>query len=658
MYGFVNHALELLVLRRYGEETWEAIKKKAGVNLEGRFLVRIVYDDLKTYDLVGAATEVLGVPATKILEMFGETFFDFCQESGYDRILHVLGGKLSEFLCNLDALHDHLGSIYPGMRAPSFRVTTRNGAIILHYYSVRDGLEHIVLGIVKTVARKLLNTEVSIEIIQTKEEDNDHAQLAITEISKGDTSEMNLDDSDLTMGNQLSLEPKISPMSFCKAFPFHVIFDRNLMVIQAGDSVCRVLPQLTEEDVNFGDLFQCVRPQIEFTLDSVLAHINTVFVMKTKQGILEVEESPKTSTFGSRKGSNGEEYLNLRLKGQMLYMEESDLVLYLCSPSVLDLDNLQSKGLFISDIPIHDSTRQLILLSEQFAAEYKLTQRLEVLTDYLKQTHKDLEAEKQLTDQLLYSVLPSSVANELRHKRPVPAEKYEMVTILFSAIVGFTGFCKSATPLQIVQLLNDVYTSFDALLDPRINDVYKVETVGDMYMAVSGLPERCNDHAFKICNMALDMMEIVREINTHGKRKIEITIGVHSGEVVAGVVGQKMPRYCLFGNTVNLTSRTETTGTSGKLNISEYTYSCLQEPDNMDPSFEFELRGPVKMKGRDEPMVVYYLTRNSSRRRVRSVLRHYNIKAPFSCSPALSHRDPKNSPAGCPLMFNPNQHPS
>ena len=161
----------------------------------------------------------------------------------------------------------------------------------------------------------------------------------------------------------------------------------------------------------------------------------------------------------------------------MVYMEESDLVLFLCSPSVLDLDDLQSKGLFVSDIPIHDSTRQLILLSEQFAAEYKLTQRLEVLTDYLKQTHKDLEAEKQLTDQLLYSVLPSSVANDLRHKRPVPAKKYEMVTVLFSAIVGFTDFCKSATPLEIVQLLNDVYTSFDALLDPRINDVYKVSNL-------------------------------------------------------------------------------------------------------------------------------------------------------------------------------------
>lgn len=158
----------------------------------------------------------------------------------------------------------------------------------------------------------------------------------------------------------------------------------------------------------------------------------------------------------------------------MLYIEESDLVLYLCSPSVLDIDDMRTKGLFVSDIPIHDSTRQLILLSEQFAAEYKLTQRLEVLTDYLKQTHKELEAEKKLTDQLLYSVLPSSVANKLRHKRPVPAEKYEIVTILFSAIVGFSDFCKCSTPLDIVQLLNDVYTSFDVLLDPRINDVYKV----------------------------------------------------------------------------------------------------------------------------------------------------------------------------------------
>ena len=128
---------------------------------------------------------------------------------------------------------------------------------------------------------------------------------------------MKLDEPDLTMGGQFTLEPKISPVSFCKAFPFHVIFDRNLMVIQAGDSVCRLLPQLSAEDVNFGDLFQCVRPQIEFTVDSVLAHINTVFVMKTRQGVLVVdEENADKPGSPQRKESNGEEYINLRLKGK------------------------------------------------------------------------------------------------------------------------------------------------------------------------------------------------------------------------------------------------------------------------------------------------------------------------------------------------------
>lgn len=128
---------------------------------------------------------------------------------------------------------------------------------------------------------------------------------------------MKLDEPDLTVGGQFTLEPKISPMSFCKAFPFHVIFDRNLMVIQAGDSVCRLLPQLSAEDVNFGDLFQCVRPQIEFTVDSVLAHINTVFVMKTRQGVLVVdEENADEPGSPQRKESNGEEYINLRLKGK------------------------------------------------------------------------------------------------------------------------------------------------------------------------------------------------------------------------------------------------------------------------------------------------------------------------------------------------------
>ena len=128
----------------------------------------------------------------------------------------------------------------------------------------------------------------------------------------------------------------------------------------------------------------------------------------------------------------------------------------------------------MSDIPIHDATRDLILLSEQHNAESRLSQRLEILTDKLQQTSRELQKEQQLTDRLLYSILPTSVANDLRLKRPVMAKKYELVTIMFSGIVDFTNYCnQSSEPMEIVELLNETYTKFDALADKN-NEVFKV----------------------------------------------------------------------------------------------------------------------------------------------------------------------------------------
>ncbi|XP_064555586.1 guanylate cyclase soluble subunit beta-1-like [Drosophila montana] len=109
------------------------------VSMEGQFLVRQIYDDEITYNLIGAAVEILKIPADDILELFGKTFFEFCQDSGYDKILQVLGATPRDFLQNLDALHDHLGTLYPGMRAPSFRCTEKDGDLLLHYYSERPG---------------------------------------------------------------------------------------------------------------------------------------------------------------------------------------------------------------------------------------------------------------------------------------------------------------------------------------------------------------------------------------------------------------------------------------------------------------------------------------------------------------------------------------
>jgi guanylate cyclase soluble subunit beta len=135
------------------------------------------------------------------------------------------------------------------------------------------------------------------------------------------------------------------------------------------------------------------------------------------------------------------------------------------------------KGLCISDVPLHDATRDLVLLSEQFEAEYKLTRNLEILTDKLQQTYRELESEKKMTDVLLYSVLPKTVANELRHQRPVAPKRFGCVTLLFSGIVGFSQYCSENTStegaMKIVKMLNELYTIFDSLTDSNSN-IYKV----------------------------------------------------------------------------------------------------------------------------------------------------------------------------------------
>uniref|UniRef100_A0A2K6A0U9 Guanylate cyclase soluble subunit beta-1 n=1 Tax=Mandrillus leucophaeus TaxID=9568 RepID=A0A2K6A0U9_MANLE len=542
---------------------------------EGQFLVRIIYDDSKTYDLVAAASKVLNLNAGEILQMFGKMFFVFCQESGYDTILRVLGSNVREFLqvsnlrsyslhhcflgiylcCNirnLDALHDHLATIYPGMRAPSFRCTDaeKGKGLILHYYSEREGLQDIVIGIIKTVAQQIHGTEIDMKVIQQRNEECDHTQFLIEE--KESKEEDFYEDLDRFEENGTQ-ESRISPYTFCKAFPFHIIFDRDLVVTQCGNAIYRVLPQLQPGNCSLLSVFSLVRPHIDISFHGILSHINTVFVLRR---------------------------------------------------------------LYLSDIPLHDATRDLVLLGEQFREEYKLTQELEILTDRLQLTLRALEDEKKKTDTLLYSVLPPSVANELRHKRPVPAKRYDNVTILFSGIVGFNAFCSKHASgegaMKIVNLLNDLYTRFDTLTDSRKNPfVYKVETVGDKYMTVSGLPEPCIHHARSICHLALDMMEIAGQVQVDGE-SVQITIGIHTGEVVTGVIGQRMPRYCLFGNTVNLTSRTETTGEKGKINVSEYTYRCLMSPENSDPQFHLEHRGPVSMKGKKEPMQVWFLSRKNT----------------------------------------------
>ncbi|KAJ9595886.1 hypothetical protein L9F63_012905, partial [Diploptera punctata] len=205
----------------------------------------------------------------------------------------------------------------------------------------------------------------------------------------------------------------------------------------------------------------------------------------------------------------------------------------------------------------------------------------------------DYLEEKRKCEELLYQLLPKSVASQLILGQSVIAETYDSVTIYFSDIVGFTALSAESTPLQVVDLLNDLYSCFDSIITNF--DVYKVETIGDAYMVVSGLPVRNgNLHAREVARMSLALLSAVRgfTIRHRPTDQLKLRIGMHTGPCVAGVVGHKMPRYCLFGDTVNTASRMESNGLPLKIHVSPKTKAVL----DTFGSFELELRGEVEMK--------------------------------------------------------------
>ncbi|XP_011493860.1 PREDICTED: guanylate cyclase 32E [Ceratosolen solmsi marchali] len=252
------------------------------------------------------------------------------------------------------------------------------------------------------------------------------------------------------------------------------------------------------------------------------------------------------------------------------------------------------------------------IFDNMMAMMEKYANNLEALVD---ERTDQLSEEKKKTDALLYEMLPRYVAEQLKRGHKVEAENFDCVTIYFSDIVGFTAMSAESTPLQVVDFLNDLYTYFDSTIENY--DVYKVETIGDAYMVVSGLPIRNGiQHAGEIASMSLCLLDAIKQFSIRHRPldKLQLRIGIHSGPVCAGVVGLKMPRYCLFGDTVNTASRMESTGSPLRIHCSMETKLLLDQLGG----FSLAERGLVPMKGKGERLTFWLIGEEPSMREERN----------------------------------------
>ncbi|MEL6177954.1 MAG: adenylate/guanylate cyclase domain-containing protein, partial [Myxococcota bacterium] len=203
---------------------------------------------------------------------------------------------------------------------------------------------------------------------------------------------------------------------------------------------------------------------------------------------------------------------------------------------------------------------------------------------------RTIEEERARTESLLLNIFPSEIALRLKSEQGEIADSFASVSVLFADIVGFTPLAQRLPPAEVVQLLNRLFTKFDALTVKY--GVEKIKTIGDAYMAAAGLPVPRDDHAVVLARMALEMHKVMRLECIELPVNLELRIGLHSGEVVAGVIGQRRFCYDLWGDTVNTAARMESHSLPGKIQITADTRALLED------KFTVEERGSIEVKGK------------------------------------------------------------
>ena len=211
---------------------------------------------------------------------------------------------------------------------------------------------------------------------------------------------------------------------------------------------------------------------------------------------------------------------------------------------------------------------------------------------------KKLRSEQERSEQLLLNILPRPIAERLKEGQRTIADVFPDVTVLFADLVGFTRMSEQLPPAELVAMLNKIFSMFDQLAEKH--GLEKIKTIGDEYMAASGLPMPRPDHAEAMAEMALDMLAVIERFNAKRNRGVRIRIGMNCGPVTAGIIGTKKFAYDLWGDTVNIASRMESHGIANAIQVTESTYKRLRH------KYAFQRRGIIHVKGKGA-LCTYFL---------------------------------------------------
>ncbi|CAH2229246.1 jg6753 [Pararge aegeria aegeria] len=510
----------------------------------------------------------------RVMHFFGRCFVKFFSNYGYDKMIRATGRYFCTFLQSVDSIHQRMIYTFPHMRSPSMQLTRAHihGAELV-YSSGRTGFTHYLMGQLYEIAEDIFSLKLKVTIVKESMEGAYYVAVLRLEFDNSDYVQ-----SLMARKSLPCLLPPVPTSLLVQLFPFGVLLDRRMRILMAGEKLIEAwggpLSKIEKSSVN--EILRLRKPKVSFTWDKVVCMQTIVFE-------LELMRWPRKSVSESRRGSQGARAI--LLKGPIYFLEEIDALAFLCSPVFNDLDELRQAGLYLADMNGHGRSRELVLQGWQHISRLQLLfDRAESRSLSLEKSCRLLDEWKKKGDQLLYSMIPKSIAAQLRTGKNAVAEcwqkKFDCVTVMFCGI-QLMETATRADVMQTVSYMNDVYSRIDRLLDSH--RVYKVETVGTVYMVVSGAPKWTRAHAKEIASAALAVANALPKL----------TIGIHSGPCQAAVLGFRQPRYCLVGDTVNTASRMQTTSEPGRIQISAQTKAELPPG-----KFRLRKRGLIKVKGK------------------------------------------------------------
>uniref|UniRef100_A0A7E4V362 guanylate cyclase n=1 Tax=Panagrellus redivivus TaxID=6233 RepID=A0A7E4V362_PANRE len=548
---------------------WHAVLRMCGVDPEFEYESRTNYEDAEIVKIIHALATKLGITSDACFELFGEWVVEYAFENGWDNFLTCMADSLHEFLNNLNSMHFFIDRIAfaTEMRGPVFKCESlTDGTLRLHYYSSRQGLYPMVNGLVKAAARSLFNLEIRMYVTERNQErhhhsNTEHVIYAIESMNKNSS----LVAKALTPAKMASIElsARQLPFSlkcFCSMFPMHICVNRQMIVEHCGDFLQSQLGLGNRRTIKLTDIVQILQP------DDI--HVSQVLIVNGGQNLLFV------GTF-----------------------------------NVTTVRSLLTSNVYLGDMPMHDVTRDLVMLNQSRISQQELNKKLEETVKQMRNLAVELEQKKVKTDHLLYELIPPEIAHQLRATHEVPAKEFATSTVLYVDVPHFYIISVKCTPREVIKLITDLFVFYEKLI--LRHNCYKVLSLIDMNMIIAGVPKPTTEHTYQIFNLALALIGgakriIVPQINL----PVVLRAAVHSGPVVAGILGTRKIRYVIMGETVNITKRLLMHATPGKIVVTNS--AKLTGGNSQFNSYEFTTKGYVNI-GNKQATCTYYLERNTKK---------------------------------------------